>query len=228
MSDYILFVDTETSGLPKKWNAPYSEKGNWPFIVQISWLIYTRTGKLLKSENYYIRDSDYEISPGSRDIHGITSEFLEENGKDRREVMGLLQHDLIKYTPLVVGHFLMLDYHMLGVGFYRAGIQNPVPDLPVFCTMELTATFFSDSHKKHLKLSELYERLFKKPLLQAHNALSDAQATAECFFELRKKGDITEGIITSQQEQREISEKKPGCLTPLMVLILFIVYMFVQ
>ena len=217
-----MFVDTETSGLPKKWNAPYSSNGNWPFIVQISWLIYSRTGKLLKTENHYIKDSDYEISPESRAIHGISSALLEEKGKDRREVMGLLQHDLIKYTPLMVGHFLQLDYHMLGVGFYRAGIQNPVPELPIFCTMELSATFYSDSHKKHLKLGELYERLFHRPLEREHDALTDAQATADCFFELRKKGDITEKIISSQQEVNKFTLQKPGCLMPLFLLVSFI------
>ena len=226
MRDFILFIDTETSGLPKNWHAPYSEKDNWPFIVQIAWLIYTRTGKLLKTENHYIRDEDFEISPDSQDIHGINSEFLREKGKDRREVMGLLQHDLLKYSPLIVGHFMLLDYHMLGVGFYRAGIQNPVSDLPTFCTMELSAGFLSSSHKKHLKLGELYERLFGKPLEQQHNALLDAQATSACFFELRKKGDITEKIIVKQQEKPKFSLKKPGCALILLVFLFIILIMF--
>lgn len=226
MSDYFLFIDTETSGLPKDWNAPYSAKGKWPFIVQIAWLVYTRTGKLLKTENHYIRDSDYEISSTSRNIHGISSALLKEKGKERKEVMALLQQDLIHYEPLLVGHFMQLDYHMLGVGFYRAGIENPVPALPVFCTMELSATFLSDSHKKHLKLGELYERLFHHSLEQQHNALTDAQATAACFFELRKRGDITEKVIARQQEEIQLSRKKTGCALPLVFIVIFILMLF--
>ena len=226
VSDYILFIDTETSGLPKNWNAPYSQKGNWPFIVQVAWVIYTHTGKLIKTENHYIRDSDYEISESAQEIHGIDSEFLREKGKERREVMGLLQHDLLKYVPLVVGHFMLLDYHMLGVGFYRAGIENPVPDLPTFCTMELSATFLSSSHKKHLKLGELYERLFGQPLEKQHDALTDALATAECFLELRKRGDITEKIILEQQEKPKFRLEKPGCALMLLLFLFFILIMY--
>ena len=36
----FLFFDTETTGLPKKWNAPVEEIDNWPRLVQIAWQVY--------------------------------------------------------------------------------------------------------------------------------------------------------------------------------------------
>lgn len=45
LKDYLLFIDTEATGLPKKWNLPYNTPGNWPDAVQISWLLYTKEGQ---------------------------------------------------------------------------------------------------------------------------------------------------------------------------------------
>ncbi|UZR95465.1 3'-5' exonuclease [Chondrinema litorale] len=202
MNDYLLFVDTETSGLPKDWDKPYSDRDNWPFIVQIAWSIYTKDGKEVKYENHFIEDKDYEILEASREIHGITHEFLQKHGKDRGNVMKILLADLKKYQPLVVSHFIQLDFHMLSVGFYRAGLENPLLVLPKFCTMQLTYGFVHYNHHKFLRLGELYQRLFNSPLDNQHNALADAQAVAKCFFELKRKGDITDKVIQNQNKPK--------------------------
>lgn len=36
LQDYFLVIDTETSGLPKKWDAPYGTKNNWSHVLQIA------------------------------------------------------------------------------------------------------------------------------------------------------------------------------------------------
>ncbi|MBC7524694.1 MAG: 3'-5' exonuclease, partial [Flavobacterium sp.] len=53
MKDHFLVVDTETSGLPKKWDLPYDAKNNWPHVVQIAWIIFNTKGEELKRENHY-------------------------------------------------------------------------------------------------------------------------------------------------------------------------------
>ncbi|PVY40780.1 3'-5' exonuclease [Pontibacter virosus] len=200
MNAYLLFVDTETSGLPKDWSMPYSARDNWPHIVQVAWEIYTRQGELVKSRNFYIKPSDYEMSSVSERIHGISLAFLEENGAGRFDALHTLQQDLTHFQPLVVGHFMQLDYKMLGLGFYRAGLDNPLEQLPTFCTMLASKHFVREARHRHLRLGELYMRLFGEPLQHEHNALIDAQATARCFFELWHKGDIDEHSIRLQQE----------------------------
>lgn len=206
MNEYLLFVDTETSGLPLDWNKPYSAEGNWPYIVQLAWIIFTADGRELKRENHFIRAKDYKISNISREIHGITDQFLEEMGEERRAVMQLIHDDLMHYKPLVIGHFMQLDYHMLGLGFYRAGLDNPLKQLPSFCTMKLTKDFLLLPGHKYMRLPQLYERLFRTPMKQEHNALVDALATAHCFFELKKRGDVNEQII---QEQKQVYRLQP-------------------
>ncbi|SVD61857.1 uncharacterized protein METZ01_LOCUS414711, partial [marine metagenome] len=37
---------------------------------------------------------------------------------------------------------------------------------------------------------ELHEKLFDKPMQQAHNALVDVRACMKCYFELEKRGII--------------------------------------
>lgn len=203
MNAHLLFVDTETSGLPKDWGKPYSDRENWPHLVQVAWQVYTCDGTLIKTENFYIRPSDYEMNPVSQRIHGISREFLEENGYGRYEVLEKLQRDLLHFKPLVVGYFMQLDFKMLSLGFYRAGLDNPLEELPTFCTMLATSHFVREARHRHIRLGELYLRLFGQPLQNEHDALTDASATARCYFELWRNGDIDETTVQLQQEPKQ-------------------------
>ncbi|GAC1369665.1 MAG: hypothetical protein NVS3B25_04180 [Hymenobacter sp.] len=198
MRDYLLFVDTETSGIPRDWSQPYSSRKNWPHIAQLAWVVYTRDGQQVKAENHYVQPSDYDIDPVSGSIHGLTLEFLRKNGRSRYTVMQRLHRDLLHYQPLVVAHFMQLDFHMIGVGFFRAGLKNPLELLPTFCTMRATGPLVRHSSQRYLRLGELYQRLFDEPLQHEHDALADARAAARCFFELRRQGTITEDTIAQQ------------------------------
>ena len=200
MSQYLLFIDTEATCLPKKWNQPYSNTKNWPHIVQVAWVIYDKSGKEIKRENHYIINSDFKISAQAKKIHGITPQFLAVNGKNRNFIMGLLADDLQQYNPMMVGHFIELDLHLLNADFYRTGIANNLKNLPVFCTMLASAKYVQNYGVDNLRLAELYTLLFNKKAKNLHNALGDALNTAESYFELIKRGDITDELITMQQE----------------------------
>ncbi len=60
-----------------------------------------------------------------------------------------------------------------------------------FCTSKgcknITKIRYSASEFKQPKLSELYKFLFKKEMVDAHDALVDTKALVECFMELRKR-----------------------------------------
>ncbi|WP_310395404.1 3'-5' exonuclease [Hymenobacter sp.] len=198
MREYLLFVDTETSGIPRDWSEPYSSRANWPHIAQLAWVVYTRDGRQVKAENYYIQPSDYDMSPAAGSVHGLTVGFLRENGQPRHAVMRRLHRDLLHYQPLVVAHFLQLDFHMVGVGFHRAGLTNPLEQLPTFCTMRATGGLVRHPHQRALRLGELHQRLFHEPLRDAHDALADAYATARCFFKMREQGTITDAAVAQQ------------------------------
>lgn len=199
VTKYLLFIDTEASGLPKRWDVPYSKEGNWSYAVQIAWSIFTREGIEVKQENHYIKDDDFEISLAAKEIHGVTREFLNANGEERKQVMPLLADDLHCYQPLVVGHFIEFDFYIAGAEFYRTGIDNPIQKLDSFCIMMATKHMVVNPAKKYLRLGELYKHLFKRNLQNEHDAIVDAKATAECFFELLKRGEITEGKIDRQK-----------------------------
>lgn len=230
MTDYLLFIDTEASGLPKNWRLSYSAKNNWPFSVQISWIIYTKEGQKVKEENYFIKENDLKIAGSALKIHGITQSFLTANGSDRGEVMQKLSDDVQKFQPLIVGHFMEFDYHMAGVDFYRTGIENPLKKEMTFCTMRATAHFVKNPALKFLRLGELYEMLFNAALTNQHNALADATATSECFFELIRRGNINEETIINQQKETFNSYSKSkgtGCIIPLFfILFLFFLILY--
>ncbi|MEP7107845.1 MAG: 3'-5' exonuclease [Ferruginibacter sp.] len=204
MNDYLLFIDTEASGLPKKWHLPYTAPGNWPNAVQVSWLIYNKDGQKIREQNHYISNNDFEISAAASRIHGLTKKFLDQNGILRRQLLTILSKDVLEYHPMIVGHFLELDFHIIGAEYCREGIDNPMESLPAFCIMKASRHLQQNPHSKFLRLGELYFLLFKKPLLYQHNAIKDAAATADCFFELVKTNEIrsfTQPPIPFQKKQ---------------------------
>ncbi|GGK61550.1 exonuclease domain-containing protein [Rufibacter glacialis] len=208
MKDYLLFIDIEASGLPLEWEVPYAQEGNWPHTVQVAWLVYTQAGEEVKRENHYIRPDDFEVSPASIQVHSLTPEFLLAQGETRLEVMQQLQADLLHYQPMVVGHFMQFDYHVLSADFYRSGLPAPFEKLPVFCTMIASSEVTHLPRKKYLRLGELYSLLFHTSLENQHNAVVDARATAQSFFELRHRRMITPQSIDRQQERPYTTQKQ--------------------
>lgn len=227
MNDYLLFIDTEASGLPANWILPLTDDSNWPHAVQASWIIYDKNQSLIKKENHYIKNDDFTIVKSAMDTHGITNDFLAKNGEDRIVVLQLLVADLLKYQPMIIGHFIRLDYYILSADFYRSAISNPLSKLPVFCTMVASKELVWNPMPKYLRLEDLYAFLFHKELKDQHNALNDAQATADCFFELLNRDEINDAYIVRQtadfERYRDPVNRQNGCIVPVLIaIILFI------
>lgn len=201
MKAFYLVIDTETSGLPKNWDLPYDTPHNWPYILQIAWIIFDADGNEIKRENHYLEDDGFKIAKSAFNIHHINKEFLAKHGENRKEVLSLLAEDLKTYEPLVIGHFVELDFHMVEAAFQRSGLENVIHYLPLFCTMNASIPYIKNPSFKFLKLEIFYKTLFHKKPEKIHDALADAELTAEIFFHLLEKGEVSEKKIIHQQQR---------------------------
>ena len=191
----ILFFDTETTGLPKNYEAPTSDTKNWPHMVQLSWIITDDKGKELKSQNYIIWPCRWKIPEDSTRIHGITQEYAKSVGVRVKEVLSIFMEDF-DAADLVVCHNTSFDKAIVGCELERQHIPDRVAAKPDYDTMLKTTDFcqigWNDYYGtyKWPRLQELYYKLFGRNFESAHNAANDTKATMECFWELVQLGQI--------------------------------------
>lgn len=188
-----LFFDTETTGLPNNWNAPVTDTKNWPRMVQLAFLLYQPDGTLLESENYIIKPDGYKIPLDVSKVHGITTERANIEGQELSTVLAKFYSSFEKAKTLVA-HNMDFDEKILGCEFYRTTKQNPLSTKQLYCTMKNPAIIkycaippIRYGSYKWPKLPELHSKLFGTTFMEAHNATIDIQATARCFFELKKR-----------------------------------------
>lgn len=199
MKKYILFLDTETSGLPEKWDKKYNNTQNWPRVLQVAWIIYDSDFNEITRTNKYIYEPFIFINRESEKIHGITPQFLRENGVNKKDVLHKLAYDLKKYNPLIVGHFLSFDLQVLAAEFVRTKLNMPFNHLIYFCTLWHSKKYVRNPHRVHLNLSLLHEMLFSTIPQSLHNAVTDAEITAKCYFEMANRNELTSEDIENQQ-----------------------------
>ena len=56
---YLIF-DTETTGLPKRFNAPIKDTDNWPRCIQIAWQLHDVDGSLMEHQDFIIKPEGFE------------------------------------------------------------------------------------------------------------------------------------------------------------------------
>jgi DNA polymerase-3 subunit alpha len=185
----FLIFDTETTGLPKNWNAPISDTDNWPRCVQIAWQLHNEYGELIEHQDFLIKPEDFNIPYDAEQIHGISTQLAEKKGEDLEKVLYLFNEALSK-SKFVVGQNVGFDLKIMGCEYIRKNIETTLNKLPVLdtCT-ETTASLCQIPGGRGGKfklptLTELHQYLFKKPFAEAHNATADVEATTRCFFEL--------------------------------------------
>ncbi|WP_108425028.1 DNA polymerase III subunit alpha [Flagellimonas amoyensis] len=211
---YLIF-DTETTGLPKRWDAPITDTDNWPRCVQIAWQLHDEMGQLVEHQDFLIKPEGFNIPYESEQIHGISTALAEEKGTPFHEVLQAFNQALER-TKFVVGQNVGFDINVMGCEFHRGSVDTLLTQLPVLdtCT-EYTAELCKIPGGRGGKfklptLTELHEFLFGEPFAEAHNATADVEATTRCFLELVRKKHFTSEQLDVQPDYFEhFSEVNP-------------------
>jgi DNA polymerase-3 subunit alpha len=195
---YLIF-DTETTGLPKRWDAPLTDSENWPRCIQIAWQVHDDMGNLIESQDYLVKPEGFNIPYDAEKVHGISTELAAEKGIPLAEMLAKFQ-EALKKTKFVVGQNVGFDLNIMGAEFHREAMENTLQQLPILdtCT-EITAQMCKIPGGRGGKfklptLTELHEFLFNEPFMEAHNATADVEATTRCFLEL-----VRQRVFTKEQ-----------------------------
>ncbi|KQC30216.1 DNA polymerase III subunit alpha [Flagellimonas eckloniae] len=211
---YLIF-DTETTGLPKRWNAPITDTDNWPRCIQIAWQLHDELGNLVEHQDMLIQPDGFNIPYEAEQIHGISTALAEEDGVPLSEALELF-NDALSKAKFVVGQNVDFDVNIMGCEFHRLGVENSLAELPVLdtcteATAELCRIPGGRGGKFKLPtLTELHEYLFGEPFAEAHNATADVEATTRCFLELVRKKHFSISELDVQPDYFEhFSEANP-------------------
>lgn len=188
---YIVF-DTETTGLPRDYNAPMSDVDNWPRLVQLAWQLHDAKGKLLSNHNYIIRPEGFTIPYNAEKVHGISTKRALAEGHELKQILGIFEGD-VQQAKFLVGHNIEFDINVVGSEYLRAAATMPLT-APQLDTKDISTEFCAlpggrGGKFKWPTLTELHQKLFGKSFGDAHDAAYDVDATARCFF-----GLITQGV----------------------------------
>ena len=194
-SNMYLIFDTETTGLPKRWDAPLTDLDNWPRCIQIAWQLHDASGTCIDHQNYLIKPKGFTIPFESEQVHGISTALSEAEGTSLETVLEKFVVAL-KRTKHLVGHNINFDRNIMGAEFIRINGNDPLVSFSLIdtCTEETAALCELPGGRggkfKLPTLSELYYHLFGSRFEEAHNATADVEATSRVFLELLRQVQI--------------------------------------
>lgn len=201
----IFVFDTETNGLPSERNASVMTSHKWPYIVQLSYILYDTQDKVVVE---YV-DKIIKLPPGvkipkdAENIHKITNEMSELNGADIYDEL-IHFNIILSQSDLIIAHNLSFDKNMIMVECYRNKIMNeftlPGRKKNGFCTMQNSINICKierkykngDKYFKWPKLMELYKHLFGIIPDGLHNSMIDVLACLRCYGKMTLNVDLLE------------------------------------
>lgn len=191
----VLVFDTETTGLPASRNVSITETDKWPYIVQISWILYDTETQIAIEIADHIIDCDVDIPEESTKIHGITKRMASLRGIPLTIVMDKFDN-VLQRAEIVVAHNLSFDKRIYMVEairnkrkqyFTRDGERKPE-----YCTMKSNkercairmTNVKGDTYIKYPNLSELYEHVFGTKPKGTHDSMADVLICLRCYISL--------------------------------------------
>ena len=179
---YIAF-DFETSGLPKRRrNVKITPETLHCFdtcrAVSLSAARFSNKGRLIDTFDAIIHPTDFQISQGSIDIHGITQEKAEREGRPFVEVFLDFARFIGPRTTTMVAHNAIFDTSVLRSEMIRHQLDlSLIQNLNFRCTLEL----HKEKHLTPIKLGILYKEIFGVDFENAHNSLADCIACGKVY-----------------------------------------------
>ena len=133
----VIIFDTETTGVPRNYKAPFTDLDNWPRIIQLAWEVRNNDGELLNKECILIKPVGWEIP---KEKFWIDNGFLTEdslaNGTPIESALRIFMVS-VRAAGLIVAHNIKFDMPILQAELLRAGMDSEI-DLDQLCTMMST------------------------------------------------------------------------------------------
>jgi len=188
----ILFLDTETTGLPQ-WDQPSDDPAQ-PHVVDIACSLFNDTG--LEIDRF-----DAIINPGVpipaevAQLHGITTEIAQAEGIQPRVALDAFLA-MVDRASLLVGHNVSFDVRMMRIMAARLTGEKWDNPLPTFCTMRRTTGICkilkarprTQNDWKWPNLAEAHTHFFGEAHGDTHRARADVDASARIYFHLLEQG----------------------------------------
>lgn len=191
---YNFIYDVETTGLPIRINRRLNYNNLDSFnncrLISISWIITDNINDIIEKGTYYIKPDNFEVSQESINIHGLTNEFLEENGESIHNIIDLIKNIFTeKYEIIkIVSHNIDFDINVLKSELVRYNYSDlliKINDIDTYCTMLKSQSVMRVN--KWPKLSEAYRYFYDEDITNAHQAEYD---TLYCYKIFKKLSEI--------------------------------------
>ena len=155
-------------------------KGTTSDIIQLSYIIYDKHNKEIKSSDKFIKDRI--VDNFLYNIHGISSDHLKQHGEHFDKVMITFVND-INNCEIVLGHNVVSDIKHIrsNIEKYKINVNYDVFDgKEVMDTMKLGKAMYN--LKTNPSLTKLTELTLKEDMSsEAHDAYNDCKYTARCY-----------------------------------------------
>ena len=176
------FPDTETTG--------FARGGVQPRLVSIAWMIAEDPGRPRVFKHSIIKPEGFTIPQAAAAVHGITTERALAQGLPLTAVLHDFAYDLRTLLPrAIVAHNVAYDIPIIAAEFTQIRIADPCQGRATYCTMIAARDRWPG---ESAKLGDVYARVFRSTLQNAHNASADVWACAQIFFALQ--GVVTKNI----------------------------------
>lgn len=201
----LLFIDTETTGLPL-FNEP-SEDPRQPHLVQLAAVLCTDDGAIRSTIDLTIRPNGWIIPDEVAAIHGVTREIAMRDGVEESLAVELMM-DMVGRSTTVVAHNFTFDARIIRIALKRyeclgEGEAERWAAAPSFCTMRAatrlcavppTSRMLAAGRRgpKAPTLVEAMRILLGEELQNAHSAIADAQACRRIWLELARRRELGE------------------------------------
>lgn len=203
----ILFVDTETTGLPLR-GKPISHPDQ-PHITELGAILDVQGREafvidtLILPENWpfqkdkFGKPTDRLINPVASDITGITEAHCFEHGLPIADAIEAYMI-AVSNADFIVAHNTAFDGPQMEMEYHRLQPTQPSISVhcgkPLFCTMKALTPVCKIPKKdgragnKWPKLEEAWFYFFKTQMVKAHSAINDIRNTRTIFYECLRLG----------------------------------------
>lgn len=193
MNKYLVCIDTETTGLSKQTDR----------ILQLSAMKFDRNFKALDRFDVYIKPSGaYVISEGASDVHGITQEFIEKNGKALKDVAPEFL-EFIKDCDYVGYNSNSFDIQFIYQDLLREGFELPIEGREFYDVMLM------EKRINPRNLGAVFQRYTGKTMedmgLDAHNSMSDVIATVKVLQEQFRTHNLNWDEVCEWEENKMLT-----------------------